>query len=397
LTTVPLPFDHPGFILYSSGTTGRPKCIVHSAAGVLLKVLSEQGYHLDVRAGDTVLYATTCGWMMWNWLLCGLGRSATIVLADGSPGYPDINRLWSFAHAERLTFLGVSAALIDAWRRADLEPRRHFDLSSLRTIASTGSPLAASGYDWVASAVSPDVVVASIAGGTDLCGCLVLGVDTEPVVRGEIQGPALGLDVTVLRPDGSEADIGEEGELVCRTPFPTVPLTFWGDTDGSRRRAAYFDRYPGLWAHGDYARRTPSGGFEILGRLDATLNVKGVRIGTAEIYRVVLSLPGVVEAMAVEQPDGEDARIVLFLVLDGVLDEAMGATIRSALRTQASPRHVPGIIVQTPELPRTRSGKMTELAVADIVTGRPERDTSSLANPECLEWFRSWAAESRSS
>jgi acetoacetyl-CoA synthetase len=396
LSASPLPFDHPGFILYSSGTTGRPKCIVHSAAGVLLKVLSEQGYHLDVRAEDTVLYATTCGWMMWNWLLCGLGRGATIVLADGSPGYPDINRLWSVAHDERLTFLGVSAALIDAWRRADLEPRRHFDLSSLRTIASTGSPLAASGYDWVASAVSPDVVVASIAGGTDLCGCLVLGVDTEPVVRGEIQGPALGLDVTVLRSDGSVADIGEEGELVCRTPFPTVPLTFWGDTDGSRRHAAYFDRYPGLWAHGDYARRTPSGGFEILGRLDATLNVKGVRIGTAEIYRVVLSLPGVVEAMAIEQPDGDDAQIVLFVVLDGILDEAMDATIRSALRTQASPRHVPGIIVQTPELPRTRSGKMTELAVADIVTGRPERDTSSLANPECLEWFRSWAAESRS-
>ena len=396
LTPTLLPFNHPGFILFSSGTTGRPKCIVHSAAGVMMKVLSEQGYHLDVRPGDSMLYATTCGWMMWNWLLCGLGRGATIVLCDGSPGYPDVSRLWSIAHEERLTFLGVSAALIDTWRRVRIEPRHPFDLSSLRTIASTGSPLAASGYDWIAEAVSPDVVVASIAGGTDLCGCLVLGVDTEPVIRGEIQGPALGLDVTVLRPDGTEADVSEEGELVCRTPFPSVPLAFWGDDDGSRRHNAYFDRFAGLWAHGDYARRTPSGGFEILGRLDATLNVKGVRIGTAEIYRVVLSLPGVLEAMAIEQPDGDDSRVVLFVVLEQTLTDDMVGLIRTTLRTQASPRHVPAAIVEVPQLPRTRSGKMTELAVADIMTGRPERDTSSLANPESLQWFREWAAASRS-
>jgi acetoacetyl-CoA synthetase len=240
------------------------------------------------------------------------------------------------------------------------------------------------------------VKVASIAGGTDLCGCLVLGVDTEPVTRGEIQGPALGLDVTVLRSDGTEADVSEEGELVCRTPFPSIPLTFWGDDDGSRRHRAYFDRFPGLWAHGDYARRTHSGGFEILGRLDATLNVKGVRIGTAEIYRVVLSVPGVLEAMAIEQPDGDDARVVLFIVLEQPLTDEIDGLLRTTLRTQASPRHVPAIIVEVPELPRTRSGKMTELAVADIVTGRPERDTSSLANPESLTWFREWAAASRS-
>jgi acetoacetyl-CoA synthetase len=386
-----LPFDHPGFILFSSGTTGRPKCIVHSAGGILLKVLSEQGYHLDVRPHDRVLYATTCGWMMWNWLVCGLGRGATIVLADGSPGYPDIDTLWSVADRERLTFLGVSAALIDTWRRGGLSPRTTHTLSSLRTIASTGSPLAASGYDWVADEVSPTVAVASIAGGTDLCGCLVLGVHTEPVVRGEIQGPALGLDVTVLRADGTDADVGEDGELVCRTPFPTVPLRFWGDDDGSRRHAAYFDRFPGVWAHGDYARRTASGGFEILGRLDATLNVKGVRIGTAEIYRVVLALPGVHGALAIEQPFGDDTRIVLFLVLDGDLDDTRTELIRHTLRTQASPRHVPSLIVATPELPVTRSGKMTELAVADILTGRTERDTSSLANPESLTWFREWA------
>ncbi len=387
-----LPFDHPGFILFSSGTTGRPKCIVHSAGGVLLKVLSEQGYHLDIRPDDRVMYATTCGWMMWNWLVCGLGRGATIVLVDGSPGYPDIDHLWSVASSERLTFLGVSAALIDTWRRSELSPRNTHELSALRTIASTGSPLAASGYDWVAAEVSPSVAVASIAGGTDLCGCLVLGVATEPVVRGEIQGPALGLDVTVLRSDGAEAEVGEDGELVCRTPFPTVPLRFWGDADGSRRHGAYFDRFPGIWAHGDYARRTPSGGFEILGRLDATLNVKGVRIGTAEIYRVVLALPGIHGAMAIEQPFADDTRIVLFLVLDGDLDSPRDDLIRRTLRTQASPRHVPSLIVATPELPVTRSGKMTELAVADILTRRTERDTSSLANPDCLTWFREWAA-----
>ena len=391
LTTTRLPLNHPGFILFSSGTTGRPKCIVHSAAGVLLKDLSEQGYHLDVRENDRVMYSTTCGWMMWNWLVCGLGRGAAIVLVDGSPGYPDINRLWEIAESEKLTFLGVSAALIDSWRKAEVEPRQHFDLGALRTIASTGSPLAEAGYDWVASSVSPEVVVASIAGGTDLCGCLVLGVDTEPVQRGEIQGPALGLDVTVFRADGTEAEIGEDGELVCRTPFPTVPLRFWGDDDGSRRHAAYFERFPDVWAHGDYARKTPTGGFEILGRLDATLNVKGVRIGTAEIYRVVLSIPGIVEALAVEQPHDGDTRVVLVVVVKGSLDSALESQIRSTLRSQASPRHVPSLIVAAPEMPRTRSGKMTELAIADIVTGRAERDTSSLANPESLEWFREWA------
>ncbi len=391
-----LPFDHPGFILFSSGTTGQPKCIVHSAAGVLLKVLSEQGYHLDVAPGDRMLYATTCGWMMWDWLVLALGRGATIVLADGSPGYPALDNFWSVVESESLTFLGVSAALIDTWRRAELEPAANFRVDTLRTIASTGSPLAPAGYDWVSNAVSADITVASIAGGTDLCGCLVLGVATEPVVRGEIQGPALGLDVTVFRSDGSRADVGEDGELVCLTPFPSVPLRFWGDADGSRRHKAYFDRFPEVWAHGDFARRTPTGGFEILGRLDATLNVKGVRIGTAEIYRVVLSIPGISGAMAVEQPVAEDTRIVLFVVTNGELTEEREREIRTTLRTQASPRHVPSIIVAAPALPLTRSGKMTELAVADIVAGRTVRDTSSLANPECLEWFQDWAKSTSS-
>jgi acetoacetyl-CoA synthetase len=302
LTPVDLPFDHPGFILFSSGTTGKPKCIVHRAAGVLLKVLSEQGYHLDVRPGDRMLYATTCGWMMWNWLVMGLGRGATIVLVDGSPGFPDLGRLWSITAGERLSFLGVSAALIDTWRKAELQPKDFGSLESLRTIASTGSPLGPEGYDWVAESISPDIVVASIAGGTDLCGCLVLGVATEAVRRGEIGGPALGLDVTVVDSEGHQVSAGVEGELVCRTPFPSTPVEFWGDTDGSRMRSAYFDRFEGIWAHGDFAKTTPEGGFVILGRLDATLNAKGVRIGTAEIYRVVQSIPGIQDSLAVAQP-----------------------------------------------------------------------------------------------
>jgi acetoacetyl-CoA synthetase len=394
LNPVELPFDHPGFILFSSGTTGKPKCIVHRAAGVLLKVLSEQGYHLDIGPGDRVLYATTCGWMMWNWLVMGLGRGATIVLVDGSPGYPDLGRLWSITAKERVSFLGVSAALIDAWRKAELSPRDYGALDTLRTIASTGSPLAPEGYDWIAQTLSPEVVVASIAGGTDLCGCLVLGVATEPVRRGEISGPALGLDVGVVDHSGVPLSAGEEGELVCRTPFPSTPLYFWGDSDGSRLRGAYFDRFEGIWAHGDFATTTPSGGFVILGRLDATLNAKGVRIGTAEIYRVVLSIPGIHDALAVAQPHDGDSRIVLFVVTSGELDEDLEARIRSELRSQASPRHVPSVIARAPEVPRTRSGKMMELAVADILAGRPERDTSSLANPESLEWFRAFARNS---
>ena len=393
LETELVPFGHPGFILFSSGTTGRPKCIVHSAAGVMLKVLSEQGYHLDIRRGDRVAYATTCGWMMWNWLLMGLGRGATIVLIDGSPAYPDHDRLWQLAEAERLTFLGVSAALIENWRQRDVHPAVSFDLPALRTLASTGSPLAASGFDWVWERVGSQVVVASIAGGTDLCGCLVLAVPTEKVSRGEIQGPALGLDVTVMRPDGTLADVGELGELVCRTVFPSVPVAFWGDPDGSRLRQAYFSRFPDVWAHGDFARRTASGGFEILGRIDATLNAKGVRIGTAEIYRVVQGTPGVVSAIAASQPHGSDTRIVLFVVLDEhmELDAAMDQHIRQQLRQQASPRHVPAVIVQTHDLPRTRSGKLAELAVADVLAGRPVRDISALANPEVLDWFADWA------
>jgi acetoacetyl-CoA synthetase len=395
LVTEKLDFDQPGFILFSSGTTGKPKCIVHSAAGVLLKVLSEQGYHLDINPGDRVFYSTTCGWMMWNWLVMALGRQATIVLVDGSPAYPEITKLWSVAEEEKLTFLGVSAALIDSWRKRALVPKSQFDLKNLKTIASTGSPLSPSGFDWVTESVSDSVALASIAGGTDVCGCLVLGVPTEKVVRGEIQGPALGLDIAIFGQDGKEVAQGEDGELVCRNDFPTVPLRFWGDDSGAKMRAAYFERFEGVWAHGDFARTTISGGFEILGRVDATLNSRGVRIGTAEIYRVVLNLPQITGALAVAQPFEGDTRIVLFVVTDEDLDQELVKIIKSSLRDNASPRHVPALIVSVPDLPKTRNGKLNELALADIISGKPERDSSTLANPECLEWFRHWVKDAQ--
>lgn len=383
-------FDHPGFILFSSGTTGKPKCIIHSAAGVLLKVLSEQGYHLDINENDRIFYATTCGWMMWNWLLIGLGRRSTIILIDGSPAHPNLDRFWKIASDERLTFLGVSAALIDTWRTVGISPKETLSLESLRTIASTGSALLPSGFDWIAENVGADLKVASIAGGTDLCGCLVLAVPTEPVMRGEIQGPALGLDVKVFRTDGSVADPVEDGELVCCTPFPSVPLGFWGDEDKSKITRAYFSRFQDIWAHGDFARVTPSGGFEILGRLDATLNSKGVRIGTAEIYRIVLDFPGISGALAVEQQISSGTRVILFIEQKSELSDDLIKSMKSALRQQASPRHVPDLIVRAPALPRTRNGKLNELVVSDICMNRLERDSTTLMNPECLEWFRTW-------
>ena len=396
LETTPLPFAHPGFILFSSGTTGRPKCIVHAAAGVLLKVLSEQAYHLDIRRGDRVLYYTTCGWMMWNWLLVALARGAAIVLYDGAPAHPSTDQLFKIAADESLTFLGLSAKFIDAVRKSGIRPSALHDLTALRTIASTGSPLSRESFDFLHDDVSEAAHPASISGGTDICGCFVAGVPTEPVHRGEIQGPALGLAVTVFDDDGAEALVGETGELVCRAPFPSVPLGFWGDHDRSRFRGAYLDRFEEVWAHGDFAVRTPSGGFEILGRSDATLNANGVRIGTAEIYRIVERFPEVAEALAVGQAWDGDTRVVLFVTMtDGRdLDPEVVDRIRTALREQASPRHVPALIVAAPGLPRTLSNKIAELAVADTVNHRRVRDTSALANPEVLGWYAEWAASS---
>ena len=393
LAPTPLPFDHPGFILFSSGTTGKPKCIVHRAAGVLLKVLSEQVYHLDIRSGDRVFYYTTCGWMMWNWLLCGLGTGATVVLYDGSPVHPSPDRLFALAESERLTFLGVSAKFLDSARKAGLRPGASFDLASVRTIASTGSPLSPEAFDFVLDEVAPHAHLSSMSGGTDICGCFVIGVATLPVVRGEIQGPALGMAVDIFDEAGRHVPDGTKGDLVCSAAFPSQPLGFWGDPDGVRYRAAYFDTFPGVWAHGDFIARTGAGGYVIYGRSDATLNANGVRIGTAEIYRVVEQFDEVLESMAVAQSWDSDTRVVLFVVLrpGRVLDDPLRTGIARAIRAQASPRHVPSVIVQVPELPRTKSNKIAELAVTDAVNDRPVRDTASLANPEVLGWFREWA------
>jgi acetoacetyl-CoA synthetase len=386
-----LPFDHPGFVLYSSGTTGVPKCIVHRGAGILVKHVVEQRLHADVRPGDRVFYFTTCGWMMWNWLTSALAAGATIVLYDGSPFHPAPEHLWDLAAQQEVTLFGTSAKYLDACRKAGLRPRDSHDLHALRTVASTGSPLVVEGFEYVYEAISPDVHLASISGGTDICGCFVGGDPTRPVFAGEIQGPNLGMAVDVFDEDGRSlrGQPGVRGELVCTAPFPSMPLEFWRDPGGAKYRAAYFERFDGVWAHGDFASWTDHGGVVIHGRSDATLNAGGVRIGTAEIYRQVERLPEVAEALAIGQAWDDDTRIVLFVRLAEAarLDDALAAEIRRTLRENCSPRHVPARILAVADLPRTRSGKLAELAVADVVHGREVRNVEALANPESLALF----------
>ncbi len=383
-------FDRPGFILFSSGTTGKPKCIVHSAAGVLLKALSEQRYHLDIKPTDKVFYFTTCGWMMWNWLFMGLATGAEIVLYDGNPLYPTPERLFDIAEENDLTFLGVSAKYIDSIRKLELKPRQSHKLEKLRTIASTGSPLNPEGFNFIYESVASDIHLASISGGTDICGCFMLGAPNLPVYSGQIQVPALGLDVQVYTDEGDIAEAGVKGELVCRNVFPSVPLFFWGDPDHAKFRSAYFERFADVWTHGDYVEKTLEGGFIVQGRSDATLNASGVRIGTAEIYRITEEFAEVVESLAIAQKWDGDTRVVLFLKMaDGkVLTEELTNQIKTALRTKASPRHVPALILQAPEFPRTKSNKLVEIAVANAINKVENTNLGSLANPETLEWFK---------
>ncbi len=396
-TFVPLPFDHPLAILYSSGTTGPPKCIVHRAGGLLLKHLAEQRLQCDVRPGDRVFYFTTCGWMMWNWLVSALASDATIVLFDGSPFHRSPNALFDLVDEHKITHFGISAKFIDSLRNESVAPNTTHDLGSIRALCSTGSPLVAEGFDYIYDhiAVQPDrdLHVASISGGTDLCGCLLMGDPTRPVFRGEIQGPALGIASAVWDDDALPVVSGETGELVCTVAFPSMPVGFWNDADGSKYRSAYFDRYAehgaDVWAHGDFVAETEHGGYVIYGRSDATLNPGGVRIGTAELYRQVEALDEVTEALAIGQPWGGDVRIVLFvrLAIPKPLSDELQAKIRGWVRSQCSPRHVPAVIVAVDDLPRTRSGKLAELAVADVVAGRVVRNRESLANPEALDGF----------
>ena len=387
-----LPFDAPLFVLYSSGTTGKPKAIVHGQGGVLLQHLKEHRLHSDIRAGDRVFYFTTCGWMMWNWLVGALASEATLVLFDGNPFHPGPQALWRIAEEERLAVFGTSAKYIDGVAKSGLRPGERHDLSALRAVLSTGSPLLPASFDFVYSAIRQDVQLSSISGGTDIVSCFVLGNPAGPVRRGEIQMRGLGMAVEVWNEAGQPV-AGEKGELVCTRPFPCMPLGFWNDADGARYRSAYFDRFPGVWCHGDFAELTEAGGVVIYGRSDAVLNPGGVRIGTAEIYRQVEQIDAVLESLCVGQEWRGDVRVVLFVRLrDGiVLDEGLRETIRRRIRENASPRHVPARIIQVADLPRTLSGKLTELAVRDVIHGRPVGNTAALANPQSLDLFRDLA------
>ncbi|HZF18298.1 MAG TPA: acetoacetate--CoA ligase [Burkholderiales bacterium] len=388
-----LPFDHPLYILFSSGTTGVPKCIVHGAGGALLKHLCEQQLHCDLKPGDRLFYFTTLGWMMWNWLASGLASGATLLLYDGSPFVRDGNILFDYADAEGATQLGTSAKFIDAAAKAGVAPAGTHRLERLRTVLSTGSPLAPEGFDYVYRSIKSDVCLSSISGGTDICGCFVLGNPILPVWRGEIQCRALGLKVEVFDESGRSIE-GEKGELVCTRPFPSLPLGFWGDPDGAIYRAAYFERFPGVWTHGDWCEITAHGGMIIYGRSDAVLNPGGVRIGTAEIYRQVEQLDEIVESLVIGQtwPPGEigDVRVVLFVKLrEGLsLDEGLVARIKGRIRENTTPRHVPAKVLQVADIPRTKSNKIVELAVRNVVHGRPVKNVEALANPEALEHFR---------
>ena len=392
LTFVPLPFNHPLYILYSSGTTGVPKCIVHGAGGTLIQHLKEHQLHCDIKPGDRVFYFTTLGWMMWNWLVTVLGSGATILLYDGSPFHPDPHTLFSFADETRMTLFGTSAKFIDAVAKSGVRPRESHTLTSVRTITSTGSPLAPESFDFVYRSVKSDVHLASMSGGTDIVSCFVGGNPTGPVWRGEIQCRALGMNVEVWDERGRPVK-EQKGELVCTGPFPSMPVGFWNDPGGARYHAAYFERFPGVWTHGDYVELTGHDGVIIYGRSDAVLNPGGVRIGTAEIYRQVEQDPDVLESLVIGQQWDGDERIVLFVKLrDGVmLDAAREDALRARIRRNATPRHVPGRIVQVTDIPRTKSGKIVELAVRDVVHGRPVRNREALANPEALEQFRNRA------
>ena len=384
----PVPFNHPLYIMYSSGTTGVPKCIVHGAGGTLLKHLSEHLLHADEKPGDRVFYFTTCGWMMWNWLVSALACESTLLLYDGSPFYPDGNILFDFAQSECMTHFGTSAKYIDALKKSELKPAKSHNLTMLKSMMSTGSPLVPESFDYVYDNIKSDVHLASISGGTDILGCFVLGNPTGPVWRGEIQTRALGLAVDVFNEGGTSLQ-GEAGDLVCTRPFPSMPVCFWADADGVKYKSAYFENYPNVWCHGDWVELTERGGMIIYGRSDATLNPGGVRIGTAEIYRQVEQFNEIMEGLCVGQRWNGDTRVILFVVMRDPyeLNDKLRERIRKHIQQNCTIRHVPEIIIAVPDIPRTKSGKITEIAVRNIIDGRPVKNAEALANAETLKFF----------
>lgn len=383
-----LPFDHPLYIMYSSGTTGLPKCMVQSAGGILLQQMKEHLLHTDLKREDTIFYFTTCGWMMWNWLTCALSVGATLVLYDGNPFYPGPEILWRMAEAEKITVFGTSAGYLSALAGTGLKPAEQFDLSPLRALLSTGSPLSIEGFDFVYRDIKKDLQLASISGGTDINGCFALGNPIGPVYAGELQCRGLGMKVEAYDSDGQPV-IGRQGELVCTAPSPSMPIYFWDDPDGKKYHSAYFDVYPGIWRHGDYIQINDRGGVVIYGRSDATLNPGGVRIGTAEIYRQVEVLPEIEDALVVGQNWKNDVRVILFvkLVNGHALDDDICKRIRQTIRTHASPRHVPEKIIAVPEIPYTLNMKKVEIAVKKIIEGKTVRNKDALKNPEVLEFY----------
>jgi len=385
-----VPFNSPLYILYSSGTTGVPKCIVHGVGGVLLQHLKEHVVHCDVKPGDRLFWFTTCGWMMWNWLVSGLAAGATLLLYDGSPFVGRGNIIFDYAQAEGMTQLGTSAKFIDAASKAGVDPRTTHELPTVRTLLSTGSPLVPEGFDYVYEHVKKDVCLASVSGGTDLVACFVGGVPILPVWRGEIQCAMLGMAVDVFDDEGRPMPAGEKGELVCTKPFPTMPLGFWNDPDGSKYHAAYYEKFPNVWRHGDWCEKTAHGGFVIYGRSDAVLNPGGVRIGTAEIYRQVEKLDEVVESIVIGQDWEGDVRVVLFVRLrpGKSLDPGLVKRIKDTIRANTTSRHVPAVILEVADIPRTKSNKIVELAVRAVVHGQAVKNVEALANPEALEHFR---------